>query len=189
VASVRKRTIPTERPPLVSEVSANFFADRGCHVVRMTNPYGRIFGFLDRSRCCFFQVAPQLYSRDWVDPVPDPLLFSLVVPGDRTRDLRICSQELWPLDHRTGHYTERPTDRPPLVSEVSANFFADRGCHVVIMTNPYDRIFGFLDRSHFYFFQVAPQLYSRGWVDPIPDPLLFLLTKNINACIHYIVGY
>jgi hypothetical protein len=33
VALVHKRTIPTERPPLVGEVSANFFADRGCHVV------------------------------------------------------------------------------------------------------------------------------------------------------------
>jgi hypothetical protein len=63
VASVRKRTIPTERPPLVSEVSANFFADRGCHVVSVTNPYGRVLGFLDRSRYYFFLVAPQLYSR------------------------------------------------------------------------------------------------------------------------------
>jgi hypothetical protein len=76
VASVRKRTIPTERPPLVSEVSANFFADRRCHVVSVTNPYGRIFGFLDRSRYYFFQVARQLYSRGWVDPIPDQLLFS-----------------------------------------------------------------------------------------------------------------
>jgi hypothetical protein len=30
---------------------------------------------------------------------------------------------------------------------------------------------GFLDRSRYYFFQVAPQLYSRGWVDPVPHPL------------------
>ena len=29
VALVRERTIPTERPPPVSEVSANFFAGRG----------------------------------------------------------------------------------------------------------------------------------------------------------------
>jgi hypothetical protein len=29
----------------------------------------------------FYQVAPQLYSRGWVDPVPDPLPFFLVVPG------------------------------------------------------------------------------------------------------------
>jgi hypothetical protein len=46
---VRERTIPTERPPFVSEVIANF-ADRGCHVVSVTDPYGRIIGFPDRSR-------------------------------------------------------------------------------------------------------------------------------------------
>jgi hypothetical protein len=77
VASVRKRTIPTEQQPLVSEVIANFSADRGCHVVSVTNPYGRILGFLDQSRYYFFQVALQLYSRGWVDPVPDPLFFFL----------------------------------------------------------------------------------------------------------------
>jgi hypothetical protein len=35
-ASVRERTIPTERPPLVDEVSATF-ADRGCHMVSVTD--------------------------------------------------------------------------------------------------------------------------------------------------------
>jgi hypothetical protein len=39
----------TERPPLVGEVIANFFADRGCHVIGVTDPYHRILGFLDRS--------------------------------------------------------------------------------------------------------------------------------------------
>jgi hypothetical protein len=58
VASVGKRSIPTERPLLVSEVSANFFADRECHLVSVTNPYGRILGFPDRIRYFFFQVAP-----------------------------------------------------------------------------------------------------------------------------------
>jgi hypothetical protein len=50
------------------------FADRGCLVISVTDPYGRDLGFLDRSRKFFFQVAPQLYSRVWVGPVPDPLL-------------------------------------------------------------------------------------------------------------------
>jgi hypothetical protein len=45
VAWVNERTIPTERPPLVGEVSAGSL-----------RPYS------------------QLYSRGWVDPVPDPLL-------------------------------------------------------------------------------------------------------------------
>jgi hypothetical protein len=31
-------------------------------VVSVTDPYGRILGFLDRGRYFFFQVAPQLYS-------------------------------------------------------------------------------------------------------------------------------
>jgi hypothetical protein len=62
MASIRKRTIPTDPlTSLVSEVSANFFADRGFHVVSVTNPYGRILGFLDGSRYFFFQVAPKLY--------------------------------------------------------------------------------------------------------------------------------
>jgi hypothetical protein len=50
--------------------------------------------------------------------------------------------------------------------------FEDRGCHLVSATDAYDRIFGFLDRSRYIFFQVAPQLYSRGSVNPVPDPLL-----------------
>jgi hypothetical protein len=40
VAVVRKRTIPTERPPLDGEVSATF-ADRGCCVVIATNSHSR----------------------------------------------------------------------------------------------------------------------------------------------------
>jgi hypothetical protein len=40
-------------------------------------PYSR---FSMQEPLLFYQVAPQMYSRDWVDPVPDPLLFFLVVP-------------------------------------------------------------------------------------------------------------
>jgi hypothetical protein len=43
------RTIPTERPPLVGEVPT--YADRGCHVVSVTDPYGCILEFLDRTYC------------------------------------------------------------------------------------------------------------------------------------------
>jgi hypothetical protein len=35
---------------------------------------------------------------------------------------------------------------------------------------PYSR---FSRREPLLFLKVAPQLYSRGWVDPVPDPLLF----------------
>jgi hypothetical protein len=102
VAWVSDRTIPTERPQLVHEVSANF-AYRGSHVVSVTDPCGSNLDFLDQSHYFFFQPAPQLYSRGWVDPVPDPLL--LRKPGNagnRTRTFWICSMKLWPLDHRGG---------------------------------------------------------------------------------------
>jgi hypothetical protein len=71
----------------------------------------------------------------------------------------------------------RPSDRR--LSSKLVPTFADRGCHVVTVTDPYCRIVGFLDRSCYFFFQVAPQLYSRGWVDPVPDPLL--LRKSGSA--------
>jgi hypothetical protein len=45
---VRERTIPTEWPPLSAKWLPTF-VDRGCHVVSVTDPYGRILGFLDRS--------------------------------------------------------------------------------------------------------------------------------------------
>jgi hypothetical protein len=70
------------------------FADEGCRVISATDPYDRILDFL----------ALQLYSRGWVDPVPDPLLLGKSGrAGSRARDLWICSQELWPLDRRAGH--------------------------------------------------------------------------------------
>jgi hypothetical protein len=50
--------------------------------------------------------------------------------------------------------------------------FVDRECCVVSTTDPYGRILGFIDRSLNFFFQVASQLYSRGWMGPVPDPLL-----------------
>jgi hypothetical protein len=39
------------------------FSDGGCYVVSVTDLYGRILCFRDRSRYFFFQVDPQLYSR------------------------------------------------------------------------------------------------------------------------------
>ena len=41
-----------------------------------------------------------------MDPVPDPLLLRKSgSAGNRTRDLCICSQKLWPLDHGGGYNT------------------------------------------------------------------------------------
>jgi hypothetical protein len=77
------------------------FTDRGCRVVSTADPHGRVLGFLDWGNYYFFQVAPQLYSRGLVDPVPDPLLLRKSGSAwNRTWDLWICSQE--PTDHRGG---------------------------------------------------------------------------------------
>jgi hypothetical protein len=56
---------------------------------------------------------------------------------------------------------------------------ADRVCCVVSEDGPYNRILGFLDRSSYFFFRVAPPLYSRGWVDAVPDQLF--LRKSGSA--------
>jgi hypothetical protein len=71
----------------------------------------------------------------------------------------------------------RPIDSHLLPKLVTT--FTDRGCQVVRLTDSYSRILGFLDRSRYFCFQAAPQLYSRGWVDPVTDPLL--LRKCGNA--------
>jgi hypothetical protein len=79
----------------------------------------------------------------------------------------------WPESAR--HY--RPNNHS--LSAKLVLTFAYRGCHVVIVTDPYCPILGFLDRNRYFFFHVAPQLYSRGLVDPVSDPLL--LRKSGSA--------
>jgi hypothetical protein len=67
---VRKRTIQTERPPLVGEVSANFWRKEGVSWSAHRIPTAVNLGFLD-GRNYFLEIAPQLSSRGWVGPVPD----------------------------------------------------------------------------------------------------------------------
>jgi hypothetical protein len=40
--------------------------------------------------------------------------------------------------------------------------FVERGCHVISVIDSYGRILDFLDRNSYFFFEVAPQLYSRA---------------------------
>jgi hypothetical protein len=73
------------------------FADRGCHVVSVTDPNGRILRFLDRSS--YFSIKLLLsctHEAEWT-PVPDPQIFFPDSAGNRTR-----ATGLWPLDHRGG---------------------------------------------------------------------------------------
>jgi hypothetical protein len=54
------------------------FADRGSHVVSTMDLQGCILASLDRSRYYFFQIAPQLYSRCWVDTIPSCFLWQII---------------------------------------------------------------------------------------------------------------
>jgi hypothetical protein len=58
VALVRKRTIPTERPPLVGEVSANFLWVEGIAWSAQRIPTTVNLGFLDRT---YFLIAIGLF--------------------------------------------------------------------------------------------------------------------------------
>ena len=64
VALVRERTIPTERPPPVGEVSANVCGYRGVTWSAQRIPTAVNLCFLDRNRYFFIQVAPQLNNQD-----------------------------------------------------------------------------------------------------------------------------
>jgi hypothetical protein len=66
-------------------------------------------------------------------------------------------QSAWP-DSASELYRSR--DR--LLSAKLVPTFADGGCRVAIVTGNYCCILGFLDLNRYFFFQVAPQLYSRG---------------------------
>jgi hypothetical protein len=73
----------------------------------------------------------------------------------------------WPESTSAVH---RPSDRR--LSAKLVPTFADRGCQLVSVTFPYGRILRFLEQSRYSFLQVAPQLYSRGWVNPVLDLVL-----------------
>jgi hypothetical protein len=78
-------------------------ADRGCHVVSATTPSDHNFDFLDPEPLLFLPSSSSICSWGWVDTVPEPLLLRKSGnAGNRTRDPRVSSQKLWPLDHRGG---------------------------------------------------------------------------------------
>jgi hypothetical protein len=60
--------------------------------------------FLDRSRYFSSKYLLIYPHKGWMDPVPGPLqLRKSGSAGNRTRDLWVSSQKLWPPDHRDGH--------------------------------------------------------------------------------------
>jgi hypothetical protein len=90
---VRERTIPTERSPLVDEVTANFCGHRVPRGQRdgSLRPYSR---FSRQEPLFFYQAAPQLYSRGWVDPV-QYLIGEKIKNGYSSRDSSYYSVQIF----------------------------------------------------------------------------------------------
>jgi hypothetical protein len=134
--------------------------------------------------------TPVIQSISWFNSVPPgkslpsesfPIQHSsdIIIPSDTTQSSYYQSREIihknsvaW-VRRRELH---RPNDRR--LSAKLVPTLADRERRVVSATNPPVLNFGFLDRSR-YFLEIAPQLSSRGWVDPVLDPLL--LRKSGSA--------
>jgi hypothetical protein len=68
------------------------------------------------------------------------------------------------------NYTDWATD---IGLQILVLTFADRGVsHGQRGRTPTIVNLSFVDRSHYFFFQVVPHLSSRGWVDPVPNTML-----------------
>jgi hypothetical protein len=101
--------------------------------------------------------------------------FISFLPGEEHKMLdKNKTQTRWPESVRELHQLRDRSSSAKLVPT-----FAERGFFLVRVTDPYGRILCFIDRSRYFFFQAAPQLYSRGWMDPVPDPLFF--RKSVSA--------
>jgi hypothetical protein len=116
---------------------------------------------LVRKDSCWATVCKQVQESEWVSE------WQTNKQTNRTNSVAwVRRRELYRLSDRR-------------LSEKLVPSLADRGCRVVSATNPPTVVnFGILDRSP-YFFEIAPQLSSRGWVDPVPDPAL--LRKSGSA--------
>jgi hypothetical protein len=100
VALARERTISTERPPLVGEVSANFCGQRVSRGQRNGSP--RPYSRFSRPEPLLF--LPNSYSvvlTRLSGPRSRPTTSQKISgsAGNRIQDLWICSQELWSQDH------------------------------------------------------------------------------------------
>jgi hypothetical protein len=74
---------PSDRSLLAKLVPA--FADRGCHVVSVTDPYSGIIGFLGRTRYfCFKKLLNCTHEVDWTLFQTHYFPENLVVPENRT---------------------------------------------------------------------------------------------------------
>jgi hypothetical protein len=136
---------------LLTTVSLNWFADV------QTVGTGSLLSHLVPCQCLYCKQSNLQRTRD---VAADVIALSSVTFGEW---LGNRSELQWPFTmewHESARELYRPSN-----SRLSAKLvltFADRGSHVVSVTDPYSRIIGCLDRSRYFFFHVAPQLHSWG---------------------------
>jgi hypothetical protein len=100
MALVRERTIWSE-PHQLLRIEGVAWSAQHLH--------GRIVGFVDQSRYIYIQLAPEFYSRGWMDPVSDHYFSeNLVVPGMKPGTSGSLARKSWPLGHRGGPGTYLP---------------------------------------------------------------------------------
>jgi hypothetical protein len=103
------------------------------------------------------------------------LLAERALPRTKSHDINFCYRLCQPQGHGAAERirANKQTPWPESTNELyqPSNFclsakivstFVDRLCHMVSFTDPYSDILRFLDRSRYFFLQVAPQLYLRG---------------------------
>jgi hypothetical protein len=98
VAWVSERTIPSEQPPLVSEVSANFFSDGGRHVVS-ANGSLRQYSRLSRPGLQYLSYLYSISFLAWKCPrfvilIWYPLFYSPSPNSLRNCDINRTSREI-----------------------------------------------------------------------------------------------
>jgi hypothetical protein len=64
--------------------------------------------------------------------------------------------------HSNQHITDQKYSRSTILISDERGIFHNLKFKMVSVKNPYGRNLGFLDRSRYFFLQVALQLYSRG---------------------------
>jgi hypothetical protein len=106
---VRDRAIPTERPPHVGEVISNFLRIEGAtwSAWRISTT---IFSVFQTGAATFLSSSSSVVLTRLSRPRSRPTTIFSGSVRESNPGLRICSQELWPLDHRGGHKLKMRTE-------------------------------------------------------------------------------